>query len=94
MEHIALTVEDGIATIRFDRPDSLNAFTDTMEAELIEAFDAVDADGSGALDRQEVPPPSARRPVCRDTTAATLVAVMTRLSASSTSAAPAAASIR
>jgi len=44
VEHIALTVEDGIATIRFDRPDSLNAFTDTMEAELIEAFDAVDAD--------------------------------------------------
>ncbi|WP_300400566.1 crotonase/enoyl-CoA hydratase family protein [Nocardioides sp.] len=44
MEHIALAVEDGIATIRFDRPDSLNAFTDTMEVELIEAFDAVDAD--------------------------------------------------
>jgi len=44
VEHIALAVEDGIATIRFDRPDSLNAFTDTMEVELIEAFDAVDAD--------------------------------------------------
>lgn len=44
MEHIDLQVEDGIATLRFARPDRLNAFTDTMEAELIEALDAIDAD--------------------------------------------------
>mgnify|MGYP001162434863 CR=1 FL=1 len=44
MEHIALTVEDRVATVRFNRPDALNAFTDTMETELLEVLDAVDAD--------------------------------------------------
>lgn len=44
MEHVSLEVADGIATVRFDRADKLNAFTDQMEVELIEAFDACDAD--------------------------------------------------
>ncbi|WP_246060964.1 enoyl-CoA hydratase-related protein [Nocardioides dongxiaopingii] len=44
MQEIALEVADGIATVRFDRPDRLNAFTDVMEAELMEVWDAVDAD--------------------------------------------------
>lgn len=44
MQHISLDVDDGIATVRFDRPDQLNAFTDTMESELMEAWDRVDAD--------------------------------------------------
>ncbi len=44
MEHVALTVADQIATLSLARPDRLNAFTDTMEAELIEALDRVDAD--------------------------------------------------
>lgn len=46
VEHIALSVADGIATITLDRPDQLNAFTTTMEHELIEAYDRCDADDS------------------------------------------------
>ena len=38
-----MSIEDGIAVITLDRPDKLNAFTTTMENELIEAFDATDA---------------------------------------------------
>ena len=41
---IRLAVADGIATITLSRPDKLNAFTGTMMAELIAAFDATDAD--------------------------------------------------
>ncbi len=41
---IRLAVADGIATITLSRPDKLNAFTSTMMAELIAAFDATDAD--------------------------------------------------
>jgi enoyl-CoA hydratase/carnithine racemase len=37
-------VTEGIATVTLDRPDALNAFTDTMEAELVEAFRMCDAD--------------------------------------------------
>src|SRR3546814_12585079 len=37
-------VTDGIATITLSRPDRLNAPVDEMEAELIEAFDRIDAD--------------------------------------------------
>lgn len=43
-EHIAYAVADRVATITLDRPDRLNAFTPTMMRELIEAFDASDAD--------------------------------------------------
>ncbi|NCL76242.1 putative enoyl-CoA hydratase echA12 [Rhodococcus sp. YH1] len=46
VEHIALAVADGIATITLDRPDRLNAFTTTMEHELIAAYDRCDADDS------------------------------------------------
>lgn len=37
-------VQDHIATITLSRPDQLNAFTNTMMRELIDALDAVDAD--------------------------------------------------
>lgn len=37
-------VADGIATITLDRPHRLNAFTYTMRAELLDAFDLTDAD--------------------------------------------------
>jgi enoyl-CoA hydratase/carnithine racemase len=43
-ETIRYDVDDGIATITLNRPDRLNAFTETMERELISAFDASDAD--------------------------------------------------
>ncbi len=43
VEHISMSIEDGIAVITLDRPDKLNAFTTTMENELIEAFDSTDA---------------------------------------------------
>jgi enoyl-CoA hydratase/carnithine racemase len=41
---IRYEVEDGVLTITLDRPERLNAFTPTMLAELIEAFDRADAD--------------------------------------------------
>ncbi len=41
---ILYDVADHIATITLNRPDKLNAFTNTMMRELIEAFDRVDAD--------------------------------------------------
>ncbi|HYZ28443.1 MAG TPA: enoyl-CoA hydratase-related protein, partial [Thermoleophilaceae bacterium] len=43
-EQIRYEVADGVLTITLDRPDRLNAFTDTMMRELIAAFDASDAD--------------------------------------------------
>jgi enoyl-CoA hydratase/carnithine racemase len=43
-EQILYSVEDGIATITLNRPEKLNAFTNTMRTELIAAFDRVDAD--------------------------------------------------
>ena len=43
-EHIRYDVADRIATITLNRPDRMNAFTNRMTAELIEAFDRSDAD--------------------------------------------------
>jgi enoyl-CoA hydratase/carnithine racemase len=44
MSVVELEVSEGIATITLNRPEFLNAFTDEMEAGLIEAFDRTDAD--------------------------------------------------
>ena len=41
---IRYEVADGIATITLHRPDALNAFTDLMRGELIDAVDRTDAD--------------------------------------------------
>jgi len=43
-EQIRYDVADRILTITLDRPDRLNAFTQRMRDELIQAFDAADAD--------------------------------------------------
>jgi enoyl-CoA hydratase/carnithine racemase len=43
-EQIGYAVVDGVATITLSRPDKLNAFTSQMMAEMIAAFDRVDAD--------------------------------------------------
>lgn len=43
-EHIELVVDDGIATIWLNRPDKMNAFTERMRYEIIDAFDRTDAD--------------------------------------------------
>ncbi len=43
-EQILYTVENGVLTITLNRPDRLNAFTDVMMSELIDAFDRADAD--------------------------------------------------
>jgi len=39
-------IEKGIATVRLDRPDKMNALTQTMRKELIEIFAAADQDDS------------------------------------------------
>jgi enoyl-CoA hydratase/carnithine racemase len=43
-QEIRYEVADGVLTITLDRPDRLNAFTPTMQRELIEAFDRADED--------------------------------------------------
>lgn len=43
-ETIRYAVDDGIATLTLHRPDRMNAFTPVMMAEMIAAFDLVDAD--------------------------------------------------
>ncbi len=41
---IRMTVENKVATITLTRPERLNAFTETMQAELLDAFDVIDGD--------------------------------------------------
>ena len=41
---IAFDVADRVATITLDRPDRLNAFTNQMMYELVDAFDRADRD--------------------------------------------------
>src|SRR3954465_142488 len=43
-EQIRYDAADGVLTITLNRPDRLNAFTPTMLAELLDAFDRADAD--------------------------------------------------
>ena len=43
-EQIRYEVEDNVLTITLNRPDRLNAWTRTMQNELLEAFDRADAD--------------------------------------------------
>ena len=43
-EQIIVDVQDGILTITLNRPERMNAWTETMARELIEAFDRADAD--------------------------------------------------
>src|ERR1700709_435304 len=43
-EQILTELDEGILTITLNRPERLNAWTATMGRELIEAFDAADAD--------------------------------------------------
>jgi enoyl-CoA hydratase/carnithine racemase len=41
---VEVAIVDGVATITLNRPDTLNPFTEEVEAELIAAFDRTDAD--------------------------------------------------
>ncbi|RFU42239.1 enoyl-CoA hydratase [Actinomadura logoneensis] len=41
---IQYEVRDGIATVTLDRPHRMNAYTYTMRAEMLDAFDRIDAD--------------------------------------------------
>lgn len=43
-ETLGYQVADGVATITLNRPERMNAFNATMMAELLEVFDATDAD--------------------------------------------------
>ncbi len=43
-EHIELEVDGGVATIWLNRPDKMNAFTERMRYEVIDALDRTDAD--------------------------------------------------
>lgn len=44
LEQITAELDGGILTITLNRPDRLNAWTETMARELLETFDRVDAD--------------------------------------------------
>ncbi|WP_019629546.1 crotonase/enoyl-CoA hydratase family protein [Actinomadura atramentaria] len=41
---IEYEVRDGVATLTLNRPDRMNAYTNTMRAETLDAFDRIDAD--------------------------------------------------
>src|SRR5437588_13039631 len=43
-QEIDADVDEGILTITLNRPERMNAWTETMARELIEAFDRADAD--------------------------------------------------
>ncbi len=43
-ETILYSVDEQILTITLNRPEKLNAYNATMQAELIDAFDKADAD--------------------------------------------------
>jgi enoyl-CoA hydratase/carnithine racemase len=43
-EHLRTEIAGGVLTITLSRPDKLNAYTPTMQAELLAAFDQADAD--------------------------------------------------
>jgi enoyl-CoA hydratase/carnithine racemase len=43
-EQITLDVSDGVATVTLNRPERMNAFTQQMGHELLDAFDRTDAD--------------------------------------------------
>lgn len=45
-EQISYDLADGVLTLTLDRPEQLNAFTTTMQNELIDACDRADADDS------------------------------------------------
>ena len=45
-ENITFAVRDGVARITLNRPDKLNSFTGEMHAELRDALDSIQADGS------------------------------------------------
>lgn len=45
-EQIDYDLQDGVLTLTLDRPEQLNAFTDQMKRELIDACDRADADDS------------------------------------------------
>jgi len=42
-EQILTELDDGVLTITLNRPERLNAWTERMRAELIDAFDQADA---------------------------------------------------
>ncbi|UXA11546.1 enoyl-CoA hydratase/isomerase family protein [Mycobacterium sp. SMC-8] len=42
--HVQYQNQSGVAIVQLDRPDRLNAFTDHMEQQLIDAFDRADGD--------------------------------------------------
>jgi enoyl-CoA hydratase len=46
MTYVALTIQDGVATITLTDPDRRNAISQGLAAELVAACDAVDADAS------------------------------------------------
>jgi len=43
-ETVKLSVTNGVATLKLDRPDRMNSFTEQMARDMIAAFDATDAD--------------------------------------------------